>query len=310
MTASTRTGEILCVGELLWDALPKGLFLGGAPLNVAFHLHALGERVAVVSRVGDDRLGREALRRMADRGVATELVQVDPELDTGFVRVSLDEGKEHPAYTIEQPVAWDALALTGALSERAAGAAAVVFGTLAQRQETARRTVRALGDAAALAVLDVNLRPPYAPRSVVESSLAAADVVKLNEAELAQIGGWDGTSGTLRERAEALAQRFDCRTVCVTRGADGSALWHRGAWAERRAYPVKVKDAVGAGDAFLAALLSGLLAGHTCDDVLDAASRLAAYVATRSGATPEYQAGGIAGVQGLPLKPPADTDAG
>ena len=302
MARPIPNGEILCVGEVLWDALPKGLFLGGAPLNVAFHLHALGEAVAVVSRVGDDRLGREALRRMSDRGLTTELVQVDPGLETGFVRVSFDEGAEHPSYVIEQPVAWDALALTGALSERASGAAAVVFGTLAQRQETARRTVRALCDAGALAVLDVNLRPPYTPRSIVESSLAAADVVKLNEAELAEIGGWDGVSGSLREQAEALAHRFGCRAVCVTRGADGSALWDRGAWAERAAYPVKVKDAVGAGDAFLAALLSGHLAGLGSDAVLDAASRLAAYVASRSGATPAYEVGGIAGIGSLRLK--------
>ena len=151
-------------------------------------------------------------------------------------------------------------------------------------------------------MLDVNLRPPYTPRSVVESSLAAADVVKLNEAELAEIGGWDGVSGSLREQAEALARRFGCRAVCVTRGADGSALWDRGTWAERAAYPVKVKDAVGAGDAFLAALLSGHLAGLGSDAVLDAASRLAAYVASRSGATPAYEVGGIAGIGSLRLK--------
>jgi fructokinase len=298
----TRRGEILCVGEVLWDALPKGLFLGGAPLNVAFHLQALGEAVAVVSRVGDDRLGREALRRISDRGMTTELVQIDAGLETGFVRVSLDEGAEHPSYVIEQPTAWDALALTGALSKRASEAEAVVFGTLAQRQETARRTVRGLCDAGALAVLDVNLRPPYTARSVVESSLAAADVVKLNEAELAEISDWDGVSGSLCDRVEALARRFDCRAVCVTRGAEGSALWNRGAWAEREAYRVKVKDAVGAGDAFLAAFLSGFLAGRGGEEVLDAASRLAAYVASRSGATPEYEVGGIAGIGSLRLK--------
>lgn len=304
---STRRGEILCVGEVLWDALPKGLFLGGAPLNVAFHLQALGEAVAVVSRVGDDRLGREALRRISDRGMTTELVQLDSELETGFVRVTFDEGAEHPSYVIEQPVAWDALALTGALSERASEAAAVVFGALAQRQETARRTIRGLCDAGALRVLDVNLRPPYTPRSVVESSLAAADVVKLSEAELIEVSGWDGASGSLRDRMEALARRFDCRAVCVTRGAEGSALWDRGTWAEREAYQVKVKDTVGAGDAFLAALLSGLLAGRDSDEVLDAASRLAAYVASRSGATPEYEVGGIAGIGSLRLKGGAET---
>jgi fructokinase len=295
--------EILCVGELLWDALPEGLFLGGAPFNVACHLHALGETVAVVSRVGDDRLGREALRRIKYRGMTTDLIQVDTTLETGFVKVTFDEdeGAEGPGYVIPQPVAWDALALTGALSERASQAAAIVFGNLAQRQETARRTVRGLCDTDALKVLDVNLRPPYTEPSVVEASLDTADVIKLNEDELATLSSWDGRSDSLRGATEALARRFDCRTVCVTRGAEGSALWHRGTWAERSSYHVDVQDAVGAGDAFLAALLSGLLAGRDSDEVLDLASKLGAYVASQYGATPEYEVGGLAGIKGLTL---------
>jgi fructokinase len=306
-----QESEILCVGEVLWDALPEGLFLGGAPFNVACHLHALGQKVAVVSRVGDDRLGREALRRMKHRGMTTDLIQVDTTLETGFVQVIFDEegGTEGPGYIIPQPVAWDALALTGALSERASQADAIVFGNLAQRQETARRTVRGLLDTDALKILDVNLRPPYTEPVVVEASLNKADVVKLNEEELVEISSWVGRSGPLRDVMEALARRFECRAVCVTRGAEGSAIWHQGAWAERKSYQVKVQDAVGAGDAFLAALLSGFLDGRDCDEVLDLASKLGAYVASRSGATPEYEISGIAGIKGLSLNTAQESTA-
>ena len=281
-------GEILCVGEVLWDALPEGLYLGGAPFNVACHLHALGEEVAVVSRVGDDTLGREVLRRLQARGMTTDLVQVDAELETGFVRVTFEE--EAPDYDIAQPVAWDALALTGPLAERASQAAAVVFGSLAQRQQRTRRAVRGLCDgSSALKVFDVNLRPPHTPRSIVEASLDLADVVKLNEQELLEISTWLGLSGDFQGTVQALARRFDCWAVCVTRGAAGSVLCRDGQWTEHSSYQIEVQDTVGAGDAFLAALLAGLLAGHSSEQVLDFASRLGAYVASRSGATPAYE---------------------
>src|SRR5688500_8917738 len=132
--------EVLCVGEVLWDSLPAGLFLGGAPLNVAGHLHALGVPVGMVSRVGQDRLGAEALLRLARRGIATDLVQVDPALPTGFVSVTVD-GDGIPAYDIVAPAAWDAIALPGGLLERAGRASAVVFGTLAQRHPVSRAAI-------------------------------------------------------------------------------------------------------------------------------------------------------------------------
>lgn len=307
-------GEILCLGEILWDSLPEGLFLGGAPFNVACHLHALGEEVAAVSRVGDDALGREALRRLQARGMTTDLIQVDNRLETGFVKVAFEEGDgsfDDPKYVIVQPVAWDALALTGPLSERASQASALVFGSLAQRQERARRTVRSLcevgSDAGALKVFDVNLRPPYTQRSIVETSLDVADVVKLNEEELLKISGWLELSGNFQGTVARLARRFDCQAVCVTRGAEGNALWQAGEWTEHDSYPIEVKDTVGAGDAFLSALLSGLLAGRESDEVLGLASRLGAYVASRSGATPAYKIGELDGIFQLALNGPEQT---
>jgi fructokinase len=282
------TSEILCVGELLWDALPAGLFLGGAPFNVAGHLHTLGVPVAMVSRVGIDRLGAEALERLARHGVGTELVQLDPVLPTGFVSVTVDDCGV-PAYDIVAPAAWDAIELRDGLLDRAAGAAAVVFGSLAQRSGVSRETIERLCSVDVPKVFDVNLRPPYDDAEVVRRSLPRADVVKLNDYELDQMAEWFDLPAGLRDRTTALADRFGCRTICVTRGGAGAAMLHAGRWTEHPGFRVEVKDTVGAGDAFLAALLAGLLAGHDDEDTLRHANLLGAYVATQPGAIPAYE---------------------
>ena len=281
---------VLCVGEVLWDSMPAGLFLGGAPHNVACHLHRLGRSAQLVSRVGDDVLGREALRRLEACGLEARFVQVDPVLPTGFVRVEVDAGGA-PKYEIVQPAAWDEVAVNNVLRDASAAARAVVFGSLAQRNETSRRSIRALLEGATLAVFDVNLRPPFVSRTVVADSLRAADLVKLNEDELAALCRW--FKWPVEQAVEALAEEFDCQLVCVTRGGDGASLWHGGTWAEHGGYPVAVRDTVGAGDAFLAGLLAGLLAGRNDEQALDEACRLGAFVASQSGATPEYDVGAV-----------------
>ena len=277
--------EVLCVGEVLWDALPSGLFLGGAPFNVACHLRAAGTPVAMVSRVGDDQLGREALRRADRHGVRTDLIQTDAERPTGFVRVDVDTAGT-PTYEILAPAAWDAIDLTDTLLARAADARAIVFGTLAQRNERSRRAIRELWSSRALMVYDVNLRPPFDDREIVRTSLERADVVKLSESELASIAEWLGLRGTPREMMASLARTFTCSVVCITRGSRGAALWHDGAWSEHPGFTVKVRDTVGAGDAFLAALLAGLLAGTSDAGLLEHANRAGAHVATQLGAVP------------------------
>ncbi len=289
--AGARPGaprEVLCVGEVLWDSLPSGLFLGGAPFNVAGHLHALGVPVGMVSRVGADRLGAEALARLRRSGIATDLVQTDPELPTGFVSVALDvEGVA--SYDIVAPAAWDRIELQDGLVERAARSAAVVFGSLAQRAPASRATVERLCRVDVPKVFDVNLRPPYDDAAVVGRSLGHADVVKLNEHELARLADWFGLPAGVREATAALARRFDCRTVCVTRGPAGAVLLNEGRWSEHPGYRVEVRDTVGSGDAFLAALLAGLLAGHDDGAVLQQANLRGAYVATQPGAIPVYE---------------------
>ncbi|HEX6070666.1 MAG TPA: PfkB family carbohydrate kinase [Longimicrobiaceae bacterium] len=287
---------MLCIGELLWDSLPAGLFPGGAPFNVAGHLHALGVPVAVISRVGRDRLGTEAIARLSHLGIDPNLVQVDDTLPTGFVSVVVAEGGI-PSYEIEQPAAWDGIELAAGVRERAAEARAIVFGSLAQRSRGSRDTIRRLWQADALQVFDVNLRPPFEDREIVRESLTAADMVKLNEGELGRLAGWFGLPANPRRAAEALGERFGCATVCVTRGAEGATLLREGRWTEHAGFAVEVRDTVGAGDAFLAALLAGLLSGRDDEALLRAANLLGAYVASRDGAIPPHDRAAIAGIQ-------------
>lgn len=294
--------EILCVGEILWDALPEGLFLGGAPFNVACHLQALGQTPAFASRVGNDRLGEEALRRMRARGLATDLLQTDDTLPTGFVKVELG-GSGVPDYEILEPAAWDAIALTDPLRERAAQAEALVFGSLAQRSLTSRRTLQRLCEAAALRVFDINLRPPFIDRSVVERSLKTADVVKCNDEELHHLRDWFDLPDDRSVAVPRLARMFDASTLCVTGGDDGAWLWRDGASCHHPGYAVEVADTVGAGDAFLSALLTGLLTGHDGTPLLDLANRLGAYVASRAGAFPSYTFDGLDDLRHLDLQP-------
>jgi len=288
--------EILCVGEVLWDALPAGLFLGGAPLNVACHLAAMGQSVAFASRVGEDELGREIGRRLVRRGMSTDLIQVDAKLETGFVIVELDE-EGTPRFAIVEPSAWDAIAPEKELLDDAGAAGAIVFGSLAQRDERSRQTIQRLWETEATRVFDVNLRPPFDHRGVVEDSLKAAHLVKLNDDELARLCGWFGLPQSLQGGALALAQEFDCQTVCVTRGSDGAALWHGAAWIDHPGFRVDVIDTVGSGDAFLAALLTGLLREDDPADTLATANALGAYVATRPGATPTHDQEAIARIR-------------
>jgi len=280
--------EILCVGEILWDALPDGLFLGGAPFNVASHLQALGQEVAFVSRVGDDRLGQEALRRIRARGLGTDLMQIDDTLPSGFVQVDLGSTGE-PDYEILDPAAWDAITYTDTLDQHAEHADALVFGSLAQRALTSRQTIQRLCEADLLRVFDVNLRPPFIDRDVVEHSLNSADVVKLNDDELQRMREWFDLAKGPEAAMSELAATFGCHTVCVTWGGEGAGLWAEGHSWHHPGYTVETEDTVGAGDAFLSAFLTGLLAGRSGDLLLDLANRLGAYVATRAGAFPSYE---------------------
>lgn len=282
-----RRNEIICIGEILWDSLPSGLFLGGAPFNVAHDLHRLGQQVGIISRVGRDALGEEVIRRLTNQGMSTELIQIDDLLPTGFVDVMFD-GKGNPNYLIKEPVAWDSIEVEEELVRTVSDAKVLVFGTLACRNETTRETIRSLVKSASLRVLDVNLRPGAGTRETVEEALNAADIVKANASELETLRKWFGLPSKDRSAAEKLAEMFACKIVCVSNGARGGGLWHEGQWVYHHGFKVNLRNSVGAGDAFLAGLLTAFLQGKSDKEVIETANLLGAYVVTQVEATPQF----------------------
>jgi fructokinase len=280
--------NVIGIGEILWDVLPSGKQLGGAPANFAFHARALGARSRVISRVGQDALGAEILQRLQALGLPIGEIQMDPSAPTGTVSVELSADGQ-PRFTIHENVAWDCLALEKTALAAAAEADAVCFGTLAQRREPARGTIQSLLAAVrpgALRILDLNLRQHYFSRDVIETSLRLANIAKFNDAELPVLAEMLGLRGSAREQIEQLARQRAQRLVCLTRGAQGSLLYAGGQWAEDPGQSVAVKDTVGAGDAFTAALAVGVLAGRPLDAINRRANQVARYVCSCEGATP------------------------
>lgn len=279
--------RVVGIGELLWDIYPGGRRLGGAPANFAYHASRLGCAGSVVSRVGDDALGREALEGLAAQGVDGGPVQVDPALPTGTVTVALDP-HGHPTYAIHPDVAWDALAWTPGIAQVAAGAAAICFGTLASRGPRTLDTVRRFLAAASpgcLRIFDVNLRQDYHSPERVRAFLGLCDVLKLNEDELPLVADMCGAGG-----AEGLRRRYGLKLVALTLGSRGSELHAGGAPLVEPGAKVEVVDTVGAGDAFTAALAAGLVQGLPLPAVHRRAARLSAYVCTQPGAMPDTRA--------------------
>jgi fructokinase len=284
-----RTFLCIGLGEVLWDLLPGGRQLGGAPANFAYHAHALGASAFMVSRIGRDQLGQDLLARLQELGLPQETVQVDDHFATGTVEVTLSE-QGLPEYTINEGVAWDHLAVTPSALAVVRQADAICFGTLAQRHEIARASLQQMAGAASAAawrVLDLNLRQHFYSPVLIEKSLALSNVLKLNEDELDSLATMFVLGGDIRSRMLQLARRHNLRVVACTRGAQGSLLWSDGVWSDQPAGQSAVVDTVGAGDAFTAAMTLGLLAGWGLDEINRRASEVAAYVCSQPGATPK-----------------------
>jgi fructokinase len=281
-------GEIVGLGEILWDLLPGGRQLGGAPFNFTFHCHQLGQPAVMVSRVGRDDLGRDIRQAVHTLGLSDEFVQEDADRPTGTVSVELGTDGQ-PTYTITPEVAFDYLAWDERLELLVRQAQALCFGTLVQRNRSSRETVqRALRSVqGALVVYDINLRQHYFSKEVIEASLAASRWVKLNDDELAVLRNLlglmaSGDSGALAQ----LRQRYDVELACLTRGSRGCLVQTAD---EEIAVPgerVEVVDTVGAGDAFTAGLLVYALEGRPLTEAAVFANRLAARVAAAAGGTP------------------------
>lgn len=284
--------KIIGMGEVLWDLLPSGRQMGGAPANFACHARALGAEARVISRVGNDELGREVLARLQNLGVATDSIEVDPVLPTGTVGVEIAPDGQ-PQFHIHENVAWDAIQGEAPGRKAVAEARAVCFGTLAQRSAKSRESIRSLvaeTPRVALRILDVNLRQHYYSREIIQESLALANVLKISDAELPRVAEMFNLSCDDRAQLAQLAERFQLRAVAFTRGRNGSLLFCDGRWAEHAGVPAQVVDTIGAGDSFTAAMTIGLLSGWPIDEVNLRANEVAAFVCSQVGATPALPA--------------------
>lgn len=288
----TKSAVMVGLGEVLWDLLPSGKVLGGAPANFAYMTNVLGDEGIVASRVGNDDLGREACRVMEDLLVGISYVQQDADHETGTATVKIDAGGQ-PTFTIKERVAWDFLQWTENWQELSARADVICFGTLAQRsQESAATIDRFLQNAPekALRICDVNLRQSFFNKDVLWKSFRHAQIVKLNEQELLQISYLLKLGvGSEQALAQRLLHECNLKLVCITRGARGSLLVSEDEIVEHQGFRVKVADAVGAGDAFTACLAHHYLRKHSLDEISDSANRFAAWVATQVGGTPFIQ---------------------
>jgi len=285
----TEPPTVVGLGEVLWDVFEDEARFGGAPANFASHAAALGARAFMVSAVGDDALGRRARETLRALGVNTEAVASIADAPTGTVEVRLD-AQGRPQYTIHRGVAWDQIPWTRATQTLARETDAVCFGTLAQREETSRRTIHRFLEAvpsACLRVLDINLRQAYYSRSVIEQSLRRCDVLKLNDGELPVLAEMFELAGDEESSlSEQLIDRFDLHHVVVTLGERGAMLAGPSGQVSARSKPVQVRDTVGAGDAFTAAVTMGLLAGSDLQALARYACDVAGYVCTQAGAVP------------------------
>ncbi len=305
----TQPHLIVGIGELLWDILPEGMRLGGAPANFAVMAGRLGDRSTILSRVGRDDLARQAIEHLDPMPVDTSFLQVDAAHETG--QVTVDLSSEEPHFTIHQPAAWDFLQFSDDWVQLAERADAICFGSLAQRSQESRQTIQSLAaqtSSACIRVFDVNLRAPWYSAEIIQESMELATVVKMNEDEAPQVlkllgltaGGqfpddraWPTvgqlfpTSESLRFVAERLLAEFPAlRLVAITRGMRGSLVVTRDQWNEHPGFPIMLADGIGAGDAFTAAMTHYLLHGADLTTLNEAGNRWGGWMASQSGAMP------------------------
>ena len=281
--------KIVAIGEILWDVFPDGPRFGGAPANFACSAAELAKdnaSVTLVSAIGDDTLGRDALVALSNRNVCTEAIQTNP-LPTGRVDVELDEAGI-ASYTFAENCAWDHLTWSQELERLAASCDAVCFGTLGQRsaesRETIQRFIRSTPEHC-LRVFDINIRPPFIADQWILNSLESATAIKLNEDELPVVAELCDCVGGEIEVLQHLSKRFELQLAALTRGERGSLILAGDQFSELSGRKVQVIDTVGAGDAFTASMVLDMLGNTNIETMNQRANALSSYVCTQAGAT-------------------------
>lgn len=285
MTMSTIVG----IGEFIWDLFPEGREAGGAVANVVQHARTMGENAILVSRVGNDTLGKDFFALWKTRGLDASYVSIDDDHPTGTVTITRHANGD-ASYKPIPNIASDYIPFTPELETLAHSADGVCFGTFGQQHETSRQSIRSFLKATkphCLRMYDINIRPNRSSPAVIISSLELATVLKLNDEELSIVASMLQLSGDTRSQMRDLMEKFDLQLIALTRGAHGALLLEAGGTAnDHPGFAVKTVDTVGAGDAFTAALLVGLLRHMPLAHLNEFANRVGSYVCTQTGATP------------------------
>ena len=282
----TEQFKIAGIGEVLWDIVGEQETLGGAPVNFAYHAGQLGAESWPVSAVGTDKRGKRALSTLQSHKVATDHIIEVEGVPTGYVMAELD-GDGVASYTFPDDVAWDHLRLEQKTADLAARLDAVCFGSLAQRSARSRETIHGFLGAMrpeALKIFDLNIRQDFYTKKVIRDSLVMADILKLNDDELALMAKLEDLGAIQEEQMRRLLERFDLSLVVLTRGGNGSILLSADDVSEHRGFAAEVVDTIGAGDSFTAATAMGLLRGLSLQEISRQAGLIAAYVCGCSGA--------------------------
>lgn len=284
--------QIMGIGEILWDVFPDEDRFGGAPCNFACSASELAgddATVGFIGAVGEDSYGTRGIESLRSRGVTTNFVQTH-NLPTGRVTVKLDDSGA-ASYVFDSESAWDFLAWNSDLANMASTCDAVCFGTLGQRGEVTKGTIHRFLEMVprkSLRILDINLRSPYFDERLIRESIPMANVLKLNESELPAVAAACEGSGSEDDIILQLAAKFKLDTIALTKGESGAVLWSRGVWSKLPSRAVQVADTVGAGDAYTAALVLGLLHEEDVESINRKAIEVASFVCTKSGATMSF----------------------
>ncbi len=286
--------KIVCFGEVLFDVFPTHKKIGGAPLNVGLRMASLGMDTQIISRIGQDEIGKELLDFVAENGVSTDSIQVDKTFATGEVLVKLND-KGSASYTINYPVAWDKIEASPEAQKVVANADALVFGSLVCRDNTSYQSLLILLNSAKYKIFDVNLRAPFYTKELLSDLMNKADFIKFNDDELYEISEFLGSPfHSLEQNIQFIADKTNTQHICVTKGSHGAILFYNNQLYYNSGYKITVADTVGAGDSFLAGLLTQILTGIDPQKAINFACALGALVAQEEGANPKISADAIA----------------
>lgn len=280
---------IVGMGEALWDILPSGKKIGGAPANFAYHVSQFGLNSCVVSAVGNDALGDEIVTNLTEKGLNLKIARVP--FKTGTVQVEMDDVGV-PQYVINENVAWDNIPFTPELEELAKNTKAVCYGSLAQRCPVSRNTIHRFLDAMPddndrLRVFDINLRQEFYSEEIISDSISRCNILKINDEELVTVSRIFGYPGiNLKDKCWILLGKYNLKMLILTCGVNGSYVFTPGSISFLPTPVVKVEDTVGAGDSFTAAFVSSILKGCPIKEAHNRAVQTSAYVCTQSGAMP------------------------